>query len=133
MYYLKTVCPTNRLSDAFSDAYQVQVDRYNSGLQPKMAPLKKAAAKLRDSYRHQADAFSDEDVLWPSAVEKDIKKFVDQTFDDVTVYVQVSQSDSLEGMNSIFNEAKFSSSKTAQKVRAKLDLSADTEKSCKKY
>lgn len=133
-YYLKTVCPTNTISGAFYDVINEQGDRYNEGLAVEMEPVKKAAAKLRDSYRDQADAFSDEEVLWPTAVEADIKEIADATYDDVAVFAQLSQAEDLPGAGSVLQKyADETDRSVAQRIRAKLDLSADTQESCKKY
>lgn len=114
------------------------VDTLNTGGTPDLTPLKNAAAESRDSTRNVADAFSDEEVLWPSAVEKDIETLVDFQYEEMAFLSNLAEARDVEQYFVIVDAyeqmtVESAGPAAAQKIRAKLDLSADTVKSCETY
>lgn len=137
-YYLQHVCRSNQVGDRFNEVLFTAVDKLNAGGAPKLAPLKKVAAASRDSARDVADAFSDGDVLWPSTVEKDIKTLIDFQYDEVASLSNMAEAKSVDQFFRIMDAyeqmvVESDGPAASQKIRAKLDLAADTVKSCKKY
>lgn len=137
-YYLQHVCRSNQVGDRFNDVLFAAVDKLNAGGAPKLAPLKKVAAESRDSSRDLADAFTDEEVLWPKAVEKDIRTLVDFQYDEAASLSGMAEAKSVDQYLNIMQSyeqmvADSDGPAASQKIRAKLDLAADTVKTCEKY
>jgi hypothetical protein len=137
-YYLQHICPANEGADRYNDVLFAAVDTLNAGGTPDLAPLTKVAAESRDTNRDVADAFSDEEVLWPSVVQEDIQTLVDFQYEEMAFLSNMAQARDVEQYFLIVDAyeqmtVESDGPAAAQKIRAKLDLSADAVKSCENY
>lgn len=137
-YYLQHICPANEEADRYNDVLFAAVDTLNAGGTPELAPLTKAAAESRDTSREVADAFSEEEVLWPSEVQEDIQALMDFQYEEMAFLSNMAQARDVEQYFLIVDAyeqmtVESDGPAAAQKIRAKLDLSSDAIKSCEDY
>lgn len=123
--YLAAVCPSNIQANKTSDV--VQAEPFD------LAASKTETAKLRDTYRSTIEKLTNEKTLWPEAVKADIAALTEVMYDDLSgtenVAKQTTQPDFTSAWNS-WTSSMTDRPGTAQKIRLKLGLPADTAASC---
>lgn len=123
-FYLSAICPTNILSDTLADTIRAQPMNVGATTQ--------GAAALRDGYRKAIETLSDENVLWPEPVKADVATLAESMYANVsaagTLANQTTEPDLVAAWNEWTDEPTRPA--TAQKIRLKLGLSADTRSSC---
>lgn len=119
-YYLGTVCASNKVGDANNKAFDSQSYK----------KIKKTARQAITASRDAAKRLDDETVIWPANVAKDILVIQDAYFEEIAYYETLSHVSNLEEANSVpYNVAK-KTSKSAQRIRLRLELPSDTNKGC---
>ena len=118
--YLKSVCPTNAAVAASNSAYQAR----------DLAAIQSTAASLRDLIQSQARIFDDDTILWPAGISVDLKVLRDADLGAASSYDAVSKATSLDIANGIAFGDQTPASAASQRVRLRLNLSADTSKGC---
>lgn len=123
-FYLTTVCPTNALGDKASAIMQTKpLD---------LGAAKSATAALRDGHRKVVETLSDPKVLWPDVVKADIVTLTDAIYGEVSGADNVAKQTTESGLINAWNgwTSPPALASTAQKIRLKLGLAADTSSSC---
>ncbi|WP_427004247.1 hypothetical protein [Pseudarthrobacter sp. H2] len=122
--YLAAVCPSNILADKAATTVQTKpLD---------LLAAKSAAAALRDSYRKTIETLSDQKVMWPEAVKPDVATLAEAMYADLSgaenVANQTTDANLIAAWNTWVNSPPPAA--TAQKIRLKLGIPADTASSC---
>lgn len=123
-YYLAAICPSNLQSAKTTTVVQVK---------PLDLPAAKAeAAALRDAYRVAIQKLSDEKVLWPEVVKSDVATLAESLYGDLSGAGNVANQTTVANFIEAWNgwESSPAGAATAQKIRLKLGISADTSSSC---
>lgn len=122
---MAAVCPSNIQANKTSDV--VQAEPFD------LQASKTEAAALRDAYRITVEKLTNEKTLWPEEVEADIAALTEVMYDDLSgaqnVASQMTQADFTSAWNS-WTTSMADRPGTAQKIRFKLGLPADTDTSC---
>ncbi|MGJ3192060.1 hypothetical protein [Paenarthrobacter sp. FR1] len=123
--YLAAVCPSNIQAHKTSEV--VQAEPFD------LQASKTATAALRDTYRATIEKLTNDKTLWPGTVKADIEALTELMYDDLSgtenVAKQKTQTDFTSSWNS-WTSSMADRPGTAQKIRLKLGLSADTASSC---
>ena len=119
-YYLDTVCPANAASAIWNaNTASGQFEAYKANAQP-----------LADAYAAAAARFDDPSVLWPEVIDlADITTLSDTYYGDISVLQGLANATS-EAEASFTFASRDASATASQKVRARLNLGADTTASC---
>jgi hypothetical protein len=137
-YFLKHVCPMNAMADEYDDVYLAAYAEAEEGGSPSLGSLTEASAEMRDAARDLADAFSDEDIRWPSVIEEDIEPLLDVQYDYIASMAVLANAKTTDQffflMSGVEQKAALSNGGAiSQEIRAKLNLSADPAYSCRNY
>jgi|GEM_PF-6802856 len=137
-YYMEHVCPVNKVVFEFNELYLDTYAEAEAGESPSLAPLIELTAKMRDAHQGLADALSEGGVLWPAAVEEEMDPFIGNLYDGATSLDSLAKSETTEQFFAIMEEvqrkdAESGDAALVRKIRAKLGLLTDAEKSCKNY
>lgn len=123
-FYLAAVCPTNIMSNTLADTIQAKPVNVGATAQ--------SAAALRDGYRKAIETLSDEQVLWPDSVKAEVATLAESLYAEVSaagnVANQTTEANLIATWNAWVDEPAGPA--TAQKIRLKLGLPADTRSSC---
>lgn len=123
--YLAAVCPSNIQANKTSDV--VQAEPFD------LTASKTETTALRDAYRTTIEKLTSEKTLWPEAVKADVAALTEVMYDDLSgaenVAKQTTESDFTSAWNS-WTSSRADRPGTAQKIRLKLGLPADTAASC---
>ena len=119
-YYLDTVCPANAASAVWNaNTASGQFEAYKSSAQP-----------LADAYAAAAARFDDPTVLWPEVIDlADITTLSDTYYGDISVLQGLANA-TTEAEAAFTFASRDASATASQKVRARLNLGADTTASC---
>jgi len=117
--YLALVCPSNRALAAVDPAYQAQ----------NLDAIHAAAAPARDAKQVEALAFENPTEMWPVEIQADLKVLATSDYGTVGVLDRMVHAQSLDEANMV-TFADDGAQTSAQRIRAKLGLSADTTASC---
>lgn len=121
-YYLATICPANVAGNAFNTVW-VNLDS------PYEAIIPVAAASM-DANRNAAEALDDTTVIWPENVVEDVAVVRDALLADTSTLSAIANAATLEEMNGISFTDTSDSAAASQRIRLRLDLSADTNVGC---
>jgi uncharacterized lipoprotein YmbA len=137
-YYLKHVCLVNTVVYEFNDLYLAAYAEAEAGGSPSLASLIEVTARMREAHQGLADAFSEKDILWPAVLEDEIDPFINDQYDGVASLAALANAKSTDQFFDIMAEvqrkdAESDGAAIVRTIRAKLDLLADPEKSCKNY
>jgi len=120
-YYLDTVCPSNAVAGALSEAYAAD----------DLGAFTTAAATARDAYKASATRFASTDVTWPDPVTvADILVLRDASIALATAYEELTKIVALDEANSVSFPDGAKAGEASQRIRTALDLSSDPEVSC---
>ncbi|MET3769827.1 hypothetical protein ABIB15_002531 [Marisediminicola sp. UYEF4] len=123
MSNLDTVCPHNAALITFATA----VDGW--AVSDDMTEVNATAAAARDSAQATAQRFDDADVVWPANVADDIPVMRDGNFADASSFGAIAQMNSGTFIAFTYPD-DTASNEAAQRIRSRLNLSADTVASC---
>lgn len=128
-YYLDAVCKANAASDKANSTVQAQPFD--------LAGSQRDVALLRDAYRQVVDSLSSKDAHWPEDAKTSVDAFVEAMYNDVSRAATVASATTKEDFLRQWNNWTAADETdpalaAAQKVRAKLGLSADAVGSCAK-
>lgn len=119
-YYLGTVCPVNTASGTMNAALVAQnLDAIHASTDSVITTAQDAARRLDDS-----------SVLWPDVIDRaDIDSIRDYYLEELQAVNQLKSATALDQVNAIVWPADDSGG-GAQRIRLRLNLSADTSQGC---
>jgi hypothetical protein len=119
-YYLKTVCPANQASLAVTAALNAQ----------DIGAIKIKAAAARDAFRLSAQRLEASPDSWPLSVRKDVKTLADADYALVSTFDTFTRATTIDEALAVQAPADNGSGAAAQRIRAHLNLPADTSQGC---
>jgi hypothetical protein len=118
--YLEAVCPSNLATDAFGDAIATQ----------DVAAITAAANAALEAKRGAAMVFDDASVVWPENVAADVLVVRDGLLGDMSTLSTIAQSTTADQINGSRFPDGTAASEASQRIRLRLNLSADTAAQC---
>jgi len=120
-YFLGTVCPVNAASKTLNDALVAQnLDAIHSSSGPLITSAQDAARRL-----------DDRKVIWPEVIDQnDVDSLRDYYFQALPAINTIKESASLEQANAVAFPSDEVSGAASQRIRLRLNLSADTAQGC---
>lgn len=120
-YFLGTVCPVNAASKTLNDALVAQnFDAIHASADPLITAAQDAARRL-----------DDREVIWPEVIDqKDVDSLRDYYFTALPAMNSIKESASLEQANAVAFPVDDESGAASQRIRLRLNLSADTTQGC---
>jgi hypothetical protein len=130
--YLDGVCPSNAAVRALSDEANTA---FTAGVPLNVAAANEKAAATRDSYRTLVEKFTADTTVWPELVDADIDALVETIYTDVALTGQMADAPdeaTFIGSWNVWTDPvrQAETSGVPQKIRAKLELPADSKASC---
>jgi hypothetical protein len=123
--YLSAVCVSNKESDDFTKTY----DDTAASLET----LTGEAAGARDAMQQSARILDDPMFVWPEDIAEDIGHVRDNLLSYAGTLQSMPTAPSREAISGIYFDADATADESAQRVRLRLNLSADTAAGCEAY
>jgi hypothetical protein len=123
--YLSAVCVSNKEDQEFGAAAMLPD-------QP-LEVLTQAAAEARDASRSGAQILDDPMFVWPETVAADVALVRDSLLGSVGTYNSLAAARNYDELNGITFADVPGTAEAAQRVRLRLNLSADTAAGCDTY